>query len=360
MRSKINLVVLTSGFAADETDTTAFPALQMYLGNLQPLCPEIDVKIIAFHYPFRTGRYHWKGIPVFAAGGSSVKVAKIFLWIRILACLFRIKRKSGIDIIHAFWLTDTMLLGLLFRLFTRTPLVLTAMGQDVKNENRYLPFMKWFWAEPVFISEFQAEYNPELISKGNFRVIPFGIDPSFYKHDQSVRNTDIIGAGSLNRIKNYGDFIGIVKSVSRVIPGISVRIIGEGTERAEIEKLITEYGLAKIISLAGELPYGNVIQEMQSARILLHTSHFEGQGLVITEALASGAFVVSYPVGIAKRLNCKKLLTGTTRDELASCLISLLQKKEADHSPEIIFSIGDTCRAYIEIYHTLVTGKKDD
>jgi glycosyltransferase involved in cell wall biosynthesis len=93
---------------------------------------------------------------------------------------------------------------------------------------------------------------------------------------------------------------------------------------------------------------------MQTAKILLHTSKFEGQGLVITEALAAGLYVVSYPVGIAASIHSKKLLTGTTREDLAGHLTNLLQLPDPDYTPEIHFTIQDTCKEYHSIYEALL------
>ena len=110
------------------------------------------------------------------------------------------------------------------------------------------------------------------------------------------------------------------------------------------------------IQLAGELPYEKVVNAMCSARILLHTAKFEGQGLVITEALAAGLYVVSYPVGIAASISSKKLMTGNTPAELAGHIHTILQS-EPDYTPDIRYTIGDTCREYLEIYQALCTGK---
>ena len=96
---------------------------------------------------------------------------------------------------------------------------------------------------------------------------------------------------------------------------------------------------------------------MVSGKVLLHTSKFEGQGLVITEALAAGQYVVCHPVGIAASLSSKKLLTGTTLEDLAGQLTKILQLTDPDFTPEVHYTIEDTCREYYAICRALVAAK---
>jgi len=360
MKSKINLVVLTPGFAADEKDSTAIPALQLFLGNFHSLHPEINIRIISFHYPFYRRNYIWKGIQVHAAGGTQNKYLKIFLWIRILICLFKIRKTNGIDIIHTFWLTETTLIGLLFGRLTGIHVVSTAMGQDIKKPNRYLSLIRLFNINLITISEFQANYIHGFVRTKLLKVNPFGVDLSYFQQKHGERNIDILAVASLNKTKNHLHFIDIIASLVQVFPGLVCGIIGEGNEREQIEQLLLKNGLEKRIELFGQLPYEEVIKKMQSCKILLHTSIFEGQGGVITEALASGAYVVCYRVGIAWNLVNKKLRTGRNKAELEQHLKHILLDKIPDYSQEILFTIEDTCSVYNKIYHTLVSAKRYD
>lgn len=360
MRSKIDLVILTPGFAADEDDTTAIPSLQLLIGNMRSLYPGINIYIIAFHYPFRSGLYEWKGIPVFAAGGARWKPFKLFLWARIILHLLKLKRERGIDILHAFWLSDTALLALLLGRLTGIRVLVTAMGQDIKKQNKFLPLIRRLKPKLITISEFQAASLPSGFSHRLVEVIPFGIDSKYYNSESRVRHWDILAVGSLNEVKNYQDFIRIIKYLTGSFTGLRCGIIGEGGQRGEIERLVAQYGLQGHITLFGELPYREVITKMQESKILLHTSLFEGQGLVLTEALAAGSYVVCYPVGTAWSGAVQKIRTGATADELEHILSNILNDPNPDFSPVIFCGIEETCRRYYEIYSTLVSGKSYD
>ena len=358
MKSPINIIILTPGFAADELDTTAIPSLQLYTKSLSSLNPGLNIKIVAFQYPFHPGNYTWNGIQVFSFAGRGRKWNRPFLWIKILILLYRIRKSSGIDIVHSFWLTETTFIGLLFCRLTGTPFLATAMGQDVTKKNTYLRILRLFSFNITMISEFQSRYMGTSWKSKIFKVIPFGIEQSYYQGLTSVRTTDILGVGSLNSVKNYDQFIEIIEILTSHFPGLHCKIIGDGTERIHLEQSIKEKGLEANIHLSGALSYGNVIKEMASGKALLHTSKFEGQGLVIMEALATGQYVVSSPVGIAASLSSGKLIIGKDTEELAGHLIHILQLQEPDFAPEIHFTIEDTCREYFSIYQGLVSGRE--
>jgi glycosyltransferase involved in cell wall biosynthesis len=357
MRSPINIVILTPGFAADEKDTTAFPSLQLYTKHLFSHYPALNLQIITFHYPFHEGRYRWNGIQVYSLAGKGRKWYKPILWIKIIMLLFRLKKNSGINVIHSFWLSETVLTGMLFCRLTGTGFLATAMGQDVTAGNKYLRLLCRFTFNLTMISEFQSQCLEKFRRTAIYKVIPFGIEPSYYRGLATKRDVDVIGVGSLNSIKNYDRFIGVIGILARRLPGIRCRIIGEGLERTRLEKVAAEKGVHKNIFFAGSLPYEEVIKEMGSAKVLLHTATFEGQALVIMEALAAGQYVVTTPVGIATSITSKKLVTGFTIEDLASHTAEFLELPDPDFSPEIHYTMEDTCREYDTVYRQLIRRK---
>jgi len=165
---------------------------------------------------------------------------------------------------------------------------------------------------------------------------------------------DILGVGSLNKIKNYSEFVEIIRSLVISFPTIRCHIIGEGSERAAIENSIRKNKLDGNIELRGELDYTKVMEELPMGKILLHTSTFEGQALVIMEALAAGLYVVSHPTGIAASLQSEKLFTGKTKEDLIQHLFRLLQMGYPDFSPEIHYTIEQTCSTYVSIFQSKV------
>jgi glycosyltransferase involved in cell wall biosynthesis len=354
MRSPINIVFLSPGFAADENDSTSIPSLQHLARYIKTHYPAIELTIITFQYPYQRGGYSWNGINVWSAGGKKGRINRILTWIRAFHKIQIINHQKRIDLIHAFWLTEATFIGKIFSLIYNVPLLATAMGQDVKPENHYLTLFRYLSLNLNLISDYQSSFLQKIKRLTIMNVIPFGIDEVFYAGDKNIRTIDILGAGSLNPVKDFGLFVRIISDLSGIFPDIRCMIIGEGSERRYLEALIRKEHLEKNMELAGELDYEIVISRMHQARVFLHTSSFEGQGLVITEALAAGMQVVSFPVGIAETLKSRKLFTGRNREELTDHLIRLLRENNNDFIPEIHFTISDTCSDYLAVYEKLM------
>ena len=234
--------------------------------------------------------------------------------------------------------------------YLKIPMLVTAMGQDIKRSNHYLPFLKMFRLDVVPISSFQLKFIGSPRQSSVRAPIPFGVELSYFNQKPVERSVDIIGVGSLNTIKNYPEFIEIIEIIAQSFPLVCVRIAGKGDQQEVMERMIREKGLEKNIELLGERRYEEVILLMHSAKILLHTSTFEGQALVITEGLAAGLKVIAHPVGIAAGLQAKKLLTGTSKEDLVGLLLRSLSEPMMDFGSEVYFRNEETISAYLEIW----------
>ena len=83
----------------------------------------------------------------------------------------------------------------------------------------------------------------------------------------------------------------------------TLRIIGEGPERARLEARLAELGLGSSVALEGAMQPGDVQHAYDASDIFLHTGIVDAQGdrdglpNVIPEAMAHGLCVVSSPGG---------------------------------------------------------------
>lgn len=100
----------------------------------------------------------------------------------------------------------------------------------------------------------------------------------------------ILGIGELNKRK---DFATLIKAFAKVRESKNCRlmILGEGKQRKLLEALIQELGLEQEVLLPGFIK--NPYPYIKKATVFVHTSHWEGMGIVIVEALALGINVVS-------------------------------------------------------------------
>src|SRR3569833_211365 len=91
-------------------------------------------------------------------------------------------------------------------------------------------------------------------------MIPNAIEPSMYPViAPSERQIDILGVGSLSRLKQYDVFIEVIGALRRTMPTINAMIWGEGEAREELEQLVEERRLEAHVALPGLTPHNEVL-----------------------------------------------------------------------------------------------------
>ena len=90
---------------------------------------------------------------------------------------------------------------------------------------------------------------------------------------------------------------------------------------------------------------------MQNAKILMHTSTYEGFGYVFAEALSNGMYVVSKNVGAANK--SEKWMIAENELEFSSAIQNLLNSKMIFEAANI-FSIDKTVDTYYNFYNEIL------
>jgi len=103
----------------------------------------------------------------------------------------------------------------------------------------------------------------------------------------------VVSIGNLIPLKGHDIAIRAVAA----LPGVHLRIVGQGPEHAVLEALIVTLGVQDRIRLTGPLPHSEVAQLLASADVMALASEREGLANVWVEALACGTPIVVTPVG---------------------------------------------------------------
>jgi glycosyltransferase involved in cell wall biosynthesis len=85
-------------------------------------------------------------------------------------------------------------------------------------------------------------------------------------------------------------------------PDDSLMFIGKGNQKARLEAFMREHGLQKKVHILQDLGFGELAVHYANADAFIFPSLWEGFGLVLLEALASGLPAVSRPVGGAPEI----------------------------------------------------------
>lgn len=350
MSSAKQLILLTPGFPENENDENCIPLLQVYVKALCKAKPDLSIKVIAFHYPFTSKSYRWYGIPVYPMNGRNKKgFSKLITWIKVWRQLNTLKTSEQEILLHSFWLTECYWLGSFYSRCYGTKHLATVLGQDAKKENRYLRLLKDKSCTIVCCSSFAAEVLKKEQGMDCKAIVPLGVDArEFNNQEQTNRTIDIIGVGNLGPVKRYDVFVNIIAEIRKIKNDVSAEIIGDGEFRSALQRQIDRLGLSDHIRLAGTLPRKQVLQRLQKAKVLLHTSSYEGQGYVYLEALASGCGIAALNRGYLP--DSGKVIAVEQDEDLATACLSLLNKS-FDGRSFVPVPVEQTVKEYLQLYN---------
>ena len=78
---------------------------------------------------------------------------------------------------------------------------------------------------------------------------------------------------------------------------VHINVIGCGELKGGVAVQVVDFRLLTEVRLLGCISHFQFLEIMNRSKVLLHTSSYEGQGLVIQEALAHGMRIVSISAG---------------------------------------------------------------
>ena len=343
------LVLLIPGFPADESDSTCLPAQQSFVLALRKNFPLLLISIIAFQYPFRSGKYEWNGIPVIALNGRNKGgIQRLLVWIKAWRRLKQLKKESPIIGLLSFWCTECALVGKWFASQNRIKHFCWILGQDARKENGLIKRIKPKSNELIALSHFlQYEFEKNHRIKPA-HVIPNAIDPESFPPLEGNRTIDLIGVGSLIPLKNYNVFIAVVKKIAERYPSIKAMICGQGPEQNALQQLIIENGLEKNVLLLGEKPHEEVLQLLQQSKILLHPSSYEGYSSVCLEGLYAGTHVISFRSPDDRKVEHWHVVDST--DEMEKKVMDVLSDQAIDHKRVLVHTAQESAAAIIGLF----------
>jgi glycosyltransferase involved in cell wall biosynthesis len=172
-------------------------------------------------------------------------------------------------------------------------------------------------------------------------VLPTGIDLRPYQietnreqfRQQKGWGSDrvLISAGRLAKEKNWHTLLEAAAIVMQTLPDTRLVILGEGEERASLEKQAKQLGIAERVELPGSIPFTDVPHHLFAADLFCFASITETQGLVTLEAMAANLPVVAVAASGTSDVithEVEGLLTENNAEALAQAVIRVLQNDD--------------------------------
>ena len=112
--------------------------------------------------------------------------------------------------------------------------------------------------------------------------------------DTKTYNYDAVYLGRLTYQKNPQRLVEVLSEAVKKTPGFTAAILGDGEDAEEVKKLIRNNNIQNNVSYLGfsDNPY----KILQTAKLMILTSRWEGTPMCALEAIAMGVPIVSTPV----------------------------------------------------------------
>lgn len=183
------------------------------------------------------------------------------------------------------------------------------------------------------LTNFQAKGVLSTFSRRNIEIIPRGINTSAIQFSKSayLRSGRItfLHVGYMHPVKDPITLINCFHLLTKSIPCRLIQV-GQDYMNGEVQRHAAALGIAHLIEFKGFVEHDSIYQYYEAADVLLHTSLFESQAIVVNEALAHGLLVFGTHVGLLADLAEKCCITVPTGEYqvLAKKVIETLSDKD--------------------------------
>ena len=190
------------------------------------------------------------------------------------------------------------------------------------------------WAAAITVqAEEMRSFFPSALRR-SVVVIPNAVAPAAPSNE--ARTQTVLAAGRLEPQKGFDVLIRAFERARTLVPGWTLRIVGEGSQRGALESLRTSLGA---VACAIELPGRTNAMPAEYARagIFVLCSRFEGFPNVLCEAMAHGCAVIattcrSGPTEIVRDSFDGVLVPVDNVEALTAALVDLMQDPERRHT----------------------------
>jgi len=177
-------------------------------------------------------------------------------------------------------------------------------------------------------------------------TIANGVEDLFFQIRKSVDPGLLVVVGRVAGHKGIDRAIGLLPRVRQAVPQTRLVIVGPDVEglRAPLEGLARERGVAAGVTFAGAVDRAALTEYLARAHLVLAPSIYEGFGIAVIEAMASGSLVIANDIEAHRELirtDVNGLLVDFSDEERAAEVVVQALRLPAAH----LAGIGERARA---------------
>lgn len=288
------------------------------------------------------------------------------------------KKDFKFDIIHSHFIWSSGYVGMKLKEKYNVPLVITGHGFDVYK----LPFENKYWEKKIkgiikkadilsTVSDFNKKKLKELgVDMKKVVVINNGYSvENFHPQDKEFARKELrlpikgkicVSVGNLEEVKGFDILIKSIKKLKDEGVEIKHYIVGEGTQKNNLKRLVKNLDLNDTVYIVGSRPHDEIGKWINACDLFVIPSRIESASVVLLEALACGRPVVGTRTGIIPKVLNKNsgIVTKVSDVNSLATAIRYSLKKEWDKR-KIVESIKEyswenTAKKNINIYIKLL------
>ena len=123
-------------------------------------------------------------------------------------------------------------------------------------------------------------------------VVGNGVNIGDYSFSENKVPYSVLFIGSLRKLKRVESLIDAISLVKKQIPDVILHIVGDGPKREEIQEKIMALGVSDNVVMHGYVTEKEKIDLLLSSAVYVSNSEFEGFGIPLVEAMATGTVPV--------------------------------------------------------------------
>lgn len=205
---------------------------------------------------------------------------------------------------------------------------------------RYVQFLHPLWerlalrSADAVVSHSSADISRLRGLRADIFFLPNWFDDTVFRFRQATQEAELVlWVGRFEIVKDPTLAVRAIAQL-KTTRQVEMVMLGSGSQLVEIEALISELGLAEVVTVRNPVAPEELATWFARATMLLHTSHFEGSSKVIKEALAVGTPVVAVsaadPEGLVISSGRGAVVMDRYPSEIASAIEKTLQESRSE------------------------------
>lgn len=268
-----------------------------------------------------------------------------FRWLYLIVSIMLNHIRKPHQLFYSFWGYPAGFIATCLGKILNKPSIIHLQGGDATRIDSleygafYRTFSKklsaWAYRKTSLLIALTTFQKHDLCRNGINRrveIIPYGPDLKMFRFNENKFNGEIvklIHIGNHTPVKDQKTLLNAFSRIVREIDKCRLKFVGYDAFEGELKNYAIQLNIDRYVEFVGPVRYNQIPHFLFDADIMLHTSIYEGQATVISEAAACGVLLAGTRVGLLADLgdDFGLIVNVGDADNLAERVLNVLGEK---------------------------------